>query len=71
MSSQCILYNSHVAKSVSHGHDGAAHSLSDFVHLVDEDQRVFRLHLLQTLDHLTRHGAHVRPAVTRDVVSVR
>lgn len=35
-----------------------------FVDLIDEDKRVFRLRLFQTLNDFPRHGSDVGPAVT-------
>ena len=36
---------------------------ADLVHLVNQDERVFRLHLLKALDDLPRHGSDVSPPV--------
>lgn len=48
----------------------AYHSLSDFIDLVDQDQRILRFRLLQTLDYLAGHRAHVRSPVALDLGDV-
>ena len=42
----------------------------DLVHFVDQDQRVVHVRLLQAVDQLARHGAHICAAVAFDLRDV-
>ena len=41
-----------------------------FVHLVNQDEWVFCLHLLETLDHFAGHRTYIRPTMTFDLSHV-